>query len=436
MGYTVSIISRSEREARISKSLLSPIGDFDFYEFRSKHSKLQKIRISIDVPVYRMENFRTFTDQAEYLTKEKKPSNFFAAGQEVESVQQVQHDMLARLARRGIAGSIVPVIDVLEREKQREPLLITRSGVVVNGNRRLAAMRELFFDEPGQNSELSHADCAVLPADATAGEIVDIEAGLQAKQETKLAYDWIGDAQLMSRMVELHKDASDVARRLDRGEKEIRNSIQALAEADLYLKEWARAEGEYSRVREEAEQLFKDLPRRLEGKDAALQAASRAIAWTLFDNRDRLPGRVYDFNAAFGKLASDVMERISTELGVSTEVVDKKESGDDFAVDFDSDDTATSYEAVIELLKDPEIKDEAVDALIEASQNAIEAEKGQKSGEAALKAVGQAHAKLMAVDISRAVPGTHAAMRKQLEGIEQLARLLIKKIDTYGQEQQ
>jgi len=93
--------------------------------------------LPIEVPIYRMENFRTFTDQREHTLKEKLKQDYFTAGQEIESVQQAQHELLAALARRGVADSIVPVIDVLKKEKQREALLITNSGVVVNGNRRL-----------------------------------------------------------------------------------------------------------------------------------------------------------------------------------------------------------------------------------------------------------------------------------------------------------
>lgn len=419
----------------IAKGVAAPsMPPYPFYEFRNTLYNLPVVRISIDLPVYRMQNFRTFTDQTEYIANEKLQSDFFASGQEVESVQQIQHEMLAKLARRGVSDSVAPISDVLKRDRQREPLLITSAGVVVNGNRRLAAMRELFAEEPGAFADFGHVNCAVLPADATLVDVIDIEAGLQAKQETKLDYDWVGDAQLMNAMVKQHGGTADVAKRLNRGEREIKNTIQALAEADIYLKEWVGTPGQYSKVRDEAEQLFKDIPKRLEEKDAGLQQASRVIAWTLFENRERLSGRIYDYNAAFGKLASDVMERVVDKLGVGTESGDSSSDGD-FPVDFGEEETVLSYDAVIEQLRDPDTKNEVIDTLIEAVQNAIEVEKGQKSGQASLRAVSQAHAKLMAVDVSRAALDTHATMRKQLEAIEQLSRLLVKKIDSYKKEE-
>ena len=432
MKYTVHIQGRSQREALIAKGVAAaqPVDIYDFHEFRNRPYKLPVVRLPIDLPVYRMQNFRTFTDQAEYVVKEGLSPDFFSSGQEVESVQQVQHETLARLALKGVADSIAPVSDVLRREGQRDPLLITAAGVVVNGNRRLAAMREIYAEDPGGFANFGHINFAVLPSDATLADVVDVEAALQAKQETRLDYDWIGDAQLMKAMVIQHSGTGEVSKRLNRGEKEIRNTIQALAEADIYLKEWVGAPGQYSAIRDDAEQLFKDIPRRLEDKEPGLKTASRVIAWTLLENKDKLSGRVYNYNAAFGKLSADILDRVADQLGVSTEHAASGQDGE-FAVDFEDEQIVTSYESVIDQLRDPASRAAAVDVLIEAVQSVIEIDKGRNSEKASLKAVGQAHAKLMAVDVARSAKSTHVAMRKQLEGIEQLSRLLIGKIDSY-----
>jgi len=406
---------------------------FPFHEYRNKRFDLPVIDIPISLPVYRMQNFRTFSDQAEYISKENLAIDFFQAAQEIETVQQIQHEMLVKLAERGKTESLTPIIDVLKRERQREPLLITASGVVVNGNRRLAAMRELYASPSGEFLDFSHIDCAVLPSDANPKDVLDIEARLQAKQETRLDYDWVGDAELMKAMVEQHKGTAEVSKLLNRGEKEIRNTIQALAEADIYLNEWVKSPRKYSLVTDDGWQLFKDLPKQLENKELGLQQASRAIAWTLFENPDKLGGgRLYNYNAAFGKLASDVMDRVTEKLGIAVGEpnVDQEE---DFEVDFGEFSEATDYTAVIDLLRDPKSKSDVIDAVVEAAQTAIEIDKGQKSGKAALKAVGQAHAKLMAVDVTRAAADTHAPMLKQLESVEQLARVLIAKLKAHKQ---
>ena len=212
MTFSVKIFPRADREAMITKHLTSPQGEEDFYDFRSQKTKLKVIRVEINLPVYRMENFRTYTDQREQIAKEKLDSDYFLKGQELQTVQQKQHEILKKLAESK-KGSIALITEVLEKEGQRERILISSTGVVINGNRRLAALRENGVD---------YVDCMVLPADATADEIVDIEANLQGKPNTKLDYDWIGDAQLINRLVHMGRSTKDVAERLNRTEADIK----------------------------------------------------------------------------------------------------------------------------------------------------------------------------------------------------------------------
>lgn len=417
MAFAVKVIPRADREAKIKKQLENPQGEEDFYDFRSQKSKLKVIRVDINLPVYRMENFRTYTDQKEYIAKEKLDADYFLKGQELQSVQQKQHDILKKLSETK-KGTVPLIGDVLQKDGQRERLLISSTGVVINGNRRLSAMRELGTE---------YVDCMVLPADATADDIVDIEANLQAKSETKLDYDWIGDAQLINRLVNMGRSSKDIADRLNRTKAEIENSLQALAEADIYLKDWADAPGEYSRVRDDAGQLFKDLPKLIAGKDQALQQGSRVIAWSLFENRDKIQGRVYAFNAAIGKLAADVLERLSEELDVSITTSDDGADDGDLEIDFGGE-TEIDYSPLIEQLRDDETKDDAVEALVEACQAAIDAQVGKNSTKAALKAITQAHSKLASVDISTAAPDTYHGMQKQLESIATLVGKLQEKV--------
>ncbi len=412
MTYAVKILPRADREAMIKKHLASPQGEEDFYDFRSQKTKLKVIRVDINLPVYRMENFRTYTDQREYVAKEKLEADHFLKGQELQTVQQQQHEILKRLSAKG------PIIEVLQKDGQRESILISSTGVVINGNRRLTALRELGVD---------YVDCMVLPPDATADEIVDIEANLQAKPETKLDYDWIGDAQLISRLTHMGRSTKDVADRLNRSENDIKNALQALAEADIYLRDWAEAPGEYSRVRDDAGQLFKDLPKLVAGKDQALQQGSRAIAWSLFENRDKFGGRIYAFNPAIGKLAADVLERLSEELDVP--IIAGADDGDGGGLEIDfGEENEIDYSALIDRLQNDATKEEAVDALVEACQAAIDAQAGKNSTKAALKAITQAHSKLASVDVSTAAPETRPGILKQLESIAALVVKLKDKV--------
>jgi ParB-like chromosome segregation protein Spo0J len=413
MSYIVKLIPRADREAMIKKHLASPQGEEVFHDFRNQKIKLKVIRVDINLPIYRMENFRTYTDQSEYIAKESLNSDHFVKGQELQTVQQLQHEILKRLSAKG------PIIDVLTKDGQRESILISSTGVVINGNRRLTALREL---------GVAYIDCMVLPADATADEIVDIEANLQAKPETKLDYDWIGDAQLIRRLIQMGRTTKEVADRLNRSKTDIENALQSLAEADIYLRDWAGTPGEYSRVRDDAGQLFKDLPKLVAGKDQALQQGSRVIAWSLFENRDKIQGRLYSFNAAIGNLAADVLERLSDELDVAIGVdVDQSDVGG-LEIDF-GDENDLNYTALIKQLQSDITKDEAVDALVDACQAAMDAHAGKNSTKAALKAITQAHSKLASVDVSTAAPETRAGIIKQLESIATIVAKLQVRMD-------
>jgi hypothetical protein len=194
--------------------------------------------------------------------------------------------------------------------------------------------------------------------------------------------------------------------------------LQALDEADLYLADWAGKPGQYALVSGDAEQIFADIPKKIANKDARLQDASRVIAWSLFENRGDLPGRVYSFNAAFGKLAPQVLELLADELDLEEATsTDDDDSEEEFFVDIDGDGLGPNYQPIIDALRHEETKEDAVRALIDACETAMEREKGQKSEKAALKALSQVNAKLTGIDVLAAGEKTLLPMMKQIETI-------------------
>ncbi len=419
MSFEIKVTPLSERKALIENRLQNSteFGD-PIYEFRGGTYTPKVISLPIETPVYRMENCRTFTDQQNDIAVKGLDKTFFAKGQELSTVQAAQHAILAKLAKKGTT-SVSPIIDILDKEGPREEILITNTGVVVNGNRRLSAMRELLRKANGSvDSRFTHVKCAVLPADITPDEIDDIEANLQARPQTKLDYDWIGEARLVRRQVSKSRTTKEVADQLRRTKADVENMLQALDEADLYLTKWVKKPGQYALVSGDAEQIFGDIPKRIQGQDAKLQDASRVIAWSLYDNRNELPGRVYAFNAAFGKLAPQVLDILAEQLDIDTLNAPAADDEDEsFAIDIDTGSDGPDYQPVIAALTNEETRADAVTALIEACETAIERQQGQKSEKAALKALSQAHAKLTGIDVTSAGESTLPAMGKQLEAI-------------------
>jgi hypothetical protein len=431
--YEIKLTPRSEREAIIRKRCEAATERDTLWDFRGDKTSLPVVSLPIDLPVYRMANCRTYSDQEDAIATEGLDKSFFAKGQELSTTQAAQHKILAKLAEKESA-SVSSILKVLGMDGQREPILVTTTGVVVNGNRRLSAMRELYAADQSVSSKFAHVKCMVLPADVSPDEVDDIEANEQARAPTKLDYDWIGDAQLVRRQVNKGRHPKVVATQLRRTEADVRNLLQSIDEADLYLNEWVAKPGQYSLVSGDGEQIFGDLPKRLSGQSTSLQSASRAIAWSLFDNRDKVPGRVYAYNAAFGKLAPVVIASVTQQLDLKTSEATEAQDDGGFSVDIESGASAPEdYSALVSALKNPESKDEAVEALIEASISALEMDRGQKNKGAALKALAQVHAKLAGIDISAAGTSTYSGIGKQLDSIRELVSKLDKKLTALKQ---
>jgi hypothetical protein len=128
--------------------------------YEDKNTSLSVITLDIGLPIYRMANGRTQTDQLAYIADAKSDPTFFSAHEEDVAAQRAQHKILSILADTG-TESIMPISEELGRTGQTEPILITPAGVVVNGNRRLAAMRELYAS--GDHPKFETVECEVLP---------------------------------------------------------------------------------------------------------------------------------------------------------------------------------------------------------------------------------------------------------------------------------
>lgn len=121
--------------------------------------------------------------------------------------------------------------DNLRLEGQRDAGVVTRAGVLVNGNTRAAAMAE---DNAG------YIRVAVLPPDASQQEISEIELELQVARDFKQDYTFTNKLLFISELVSAGRTGRDVARmlglvrsndrrELERGEDEVQESLRVLA---------------------------------------------------------------------------------------------------------------------------------------------------------------------------------------------------------------
>ncbi|MFE3149657.1 transcriptional regulator [Streptomyces sp. NPDC059218] len=106
----------------------------------------------------------------------------------------------------------------LEDFRQNEPGLITREGILVNGNTRAAALRELGVPD---------IRVAVLPDSCTWADINKVELSLQLRHDTRRPYSYINRLLTIDEQVEAGRPLKEVAR-----DFRIREST---AEQDLWV---------------------------------------------------------------------------------------------------------------------------------------------------------------------------------------------------------
>ena len=418
MIYKIKVVPKHEREAQIALGCANPIERSAFHEYQSSTQQLPVVRLPIELPIYRIANGRTRTAQLHYIRSHNLSADFFSAGQENQETQQAQHDILDIFSKEGTA-SIMPIATVLAEGRQTDPILITTSGVVVNGNRRLAAMRELYATGDVAAQTYSHVNCKVLPAAITNKEIKEIEIRLQMQPETKLPYTWVNEGLTIKDLMLSGFTKDEIARDMRKQPKDVDVALQALSHAEIYLKDWKREPEEYDHV-EGAEQLFGDMARLLKDKTGEELELSRRIAFTIQDNSKKLRDRVYAFNFSFGKKSADVAEALATRLGVDMTSVpaDSDQSEDALDIDIEDDSEGSSYKPLIDLFDDASRRDEIAEELIAVCESIKSAEQDEKRGQAALKAARDANTKLLEIDISTAgITGTHTAISAQLDSV-------------------
>ena len=205
----------------------------------------------------------------------------------------------------------MPVSKALESDGQTMPLLVTAWGVVVNGNRRLAAMRELSLSD----ARFYYVDMMVLPEDATEDEIVDIELSLQMAPETKLPYGWTNDALAIESLEARGMKKARIIDKMRISEAEYDERLGSLAQGRLFLSDFVE-EPERFELIEDQKQLFLNGYKAVKNKrdDVKAKDLVRAVLYNIADNPTQFGARAYNFITPFERNANKVKDLIRREI--------------------------------------------------------------------------------------------------------------------------
>ncbi len=311
------------RKKLIEELISTPSKGKQGINFQGKYQYFDVYVVPLGFPKYRLNNGRTYAAQEEYLAMHPElPKDLFTRDPESDSAIKVQHELLKGL----IKAKGISLLDYFDTHKQEDALVLTHEGFVLNGNRRLCAIRELYESDPGQYGHFSHIDIIILPP-ADEKDIDELEARLQIHKDIKDEYSWVTFALMLKRRQYYHHYSdTDLALIYEMKKGEITELIDMLDYAEEYLNQrgWP---GEYHRVIDAFhafQQIRKKRPKLKTEKDKELY---EKISYALIDNPAG-SGRLYDLIPAIVDYYDKIVEQIKSEFDVSDETK-TEEDGED-----------------------------------------------------------------------------------------------------------
>lgn len=429
----MEVTPRNERAARIEHELQSA-RETATVPFRGAMARVEIVRLPISLPIYRVHNGRTRVEQLMYAERSGLPNDFFTDSEEDSAVQQAQHHILLQMSKDAKADIYNEMARVGE---QRGSLIATRSGVIVNGNRRLAAMRDLYARLSDQYSKFEYVDVAILPAEANERDIEDIETELQEVPETKLDYGWV-ERRLKMRyqMEELGVERSQLRSKYRlRSDEDVTKELAQLALAEEYLNYVGKPSHHYWEVAQ-SEEIFKRLQAALSKYADSDADVRRLIGFALIrSSAERaIRDRVYRFHTIFGDDFEKVVDRYVEDF------VDTADAGQTPAErpagTPATDDPLSGFMPVedtrLESLRDdllsPDRATGVAKELVDVYKALLAEEEEDDVRRAALTNASTANRLLQEISIDSSDPTTFGAVRSQLQSAIQAANKILEQI--------
>lgn len=257
------------------------------------------IDLPIDLPVYHLNNGRTRSAQSHYMFNNKKSAKFFADHQEDNIQQKIQHKLLFNAANDSTAN-IYKELKKGKVFKKDEAILLDKSGMVINGNRRLSSVRELYKSDPNAYKLFEHIPCAIIEKNLSPLDIKDIEGYYQIKKQFRQDYDWISIClDIKYEKDELKSQFDEIGSKKDFKADEVEMYYDLIKQVDTCLEQdWKQPKG-YPLL-EDQKQIWMDTAKRAaKTKDPAAKLAIWKTCRLISLNSKNLSGRAYDFAKDF-----------------------------------------------------------------------------------------------------------------------------------------
>ena len=199
--------------------------------YQGKYRPLPVVEVRIESLVYRIENIRTKNLQKEWLAQHPElKKDFFSRDPFSIETQEAQHELLKKLVDKE------NLINAFKNDglQQTLPLICSDNGIVVNGNRRLCAWRELYFSNKDKYKHFEMVRVAVLPNHDKVG-MYDLEVALQIQSPMKAEYVWHSVAADCREKADAGIDISIIAKKQGKTVDEVNMLIDCYDYATEYL---------------------------------------------------------------------------------------------------------------------------------------------------------------------------------------------------------
>lgn len=295
--------------------------------YQGKLRRLPVIEVRIQVLTYRIENIRTKNLQKEFLaTHPEYPRDFFISDPGSIEVQTVQHSLLKELAAK---DRLIKYFEVKKNQTdinyQKYDLICSDQGVVVNGNRRLCAWRELFYSDQEKYKHFQTVKVAVLPNHDPQG-LYDLEVALQIEEPQKADYAWHAIAADSKEKLDAGVPIEIIARKRNMKPDEVRNHIECYNYANEYLKAIGH-EDEWS-LTDHQKHAFEEI---VKGRENLEKPGDKALFGEITSAMLQMPAkgdRLYNQIPQVAKYLSQILPKLIDVFNISGTVEEDDENID------------------------------------------------------------------------------------------------------------
>lgn len=230
------------------------------------HKELPVVELDVDWVRFSTLNHRTKAEQIREI-QQSGNQTLFSANPLGKAAQEAQYKILKQ--QEGFEDLKT---DLAERGQQ-EYAVVTAEGVLINGNRRAAAIRSLLHDD--HNVGAKYIKSIVLPADASNDEILALETELQIAKDFKEQYSWVNEGLLIEELYEKHNhDFAMVARLMHRDAKHVKDTYEKVQQLNQLV---SLSDGAYLHVDFiENESAFNELAQAVKNREDGAKQGIRA----------------------------------------------------------------------------------------------------------------------------------------------------------------